>query len=365
MVDLDNVVAAFDPLRLRLARQLARMTKAEIAKRHGFNSSLLTQYERGTTRPSTANVAKLALALGVDAAYFMKERPLPTPGTAHFRSLRSSSKAERDRAVAEAFVLWDAITVMERHLQLPPVSFPQISLDEDSSIDDVESAAHAVRDAWDVPDGPVANVVRLLESHGAVVARLHFETRRLDAFSIELGDRPFVLLGDDKGDAARSRLDAAHELAHLVAHDDAEAGDGNVERQAHQFAAAFLMPADQIASELPARFDISRFIDLKHQWGVSIAALLYRARELSVMSDSVYRRAVTYMSSSGYRVHEPAPLFQHEAPVLLGRCLIALADVGITVEDIATELHLPPEIVVRLLDTTDERPRVTIDGGPS
>jgi len=55
------------------------------------------------------------------------------------------------------------------------------------------------------------------------------------------------VLASDKGDAAVSRFDAAHELGHLIMHHDAEPGDLYMERQADAFAAAFLMPAETIA----------------------------------------------------------------------------------------------------------------------
>lgn len=361
MSRLDAVAKAFDPERLRLARQLGKLTKTKVADDVGVSGSLITQYEKsGGTRPTPATIGKLALALGVDAEFFMKERPLPRPGEAHFRSLRSSSKAERAQALAGAFLLWDMLEVFQQHLRLPDVAVPRIAVDEGSGRDEIEAAAAAVRQEWDLPEGPVGHVVRHLEQHGIIVTRLMFDTHRLDAFSVELDDRPFVILGDDKGDAARSRLDAAHELGHLVMHDEMEPGDGMVEHQAQQFGAAFLMPEDQIRPLLPSRFDLRELIDLKHQWGVSIAALLYRSRELGVMGDSTYRRAVTYMASRGYRTNEPAPIGKLEAPVLVERCWDALLKAGWTVEDLAGQLHQPRERVEQFLRTGDIRTRITV-----
>ncbi len=361
MSRLDAVVRAFDPERLTVARQLNQLTKSELASAIDVTSSALSQYERGTSRPTGSTLAKLALKLGVHPEFFMKELPLPDAGEAHFRSLRSSTKAERAQAVAEAFLLWDMVRVFQQHVRLPAVEVPHLPLPESATRIDIESTALNVRAAWGLPDGPVGNVVRQLERHGVVVTRLAFASRRLDAFSIELGDRPFVILGADKGDAARSRLDAAHELGHLVIHDDVEPGDGIVERQAHQFAAAFLMPAEQVRQILPSRFDLTRLIDLKHQWGVSIAALLYRARELGVMTDAVYRRAVTFMSAQGYRVREPAPIGSPEHPVLLERCLDALREAGVGLDAIANAVRVPVDRVERLLAGGDLRQRIHVD----
>ncbi len=360
MTDLDAVAKAFDADRLQLARQSQRFTKTKLAEDIGVTSSVITQYERGTTRPTRATLAKLAFALRVDPRFFMKHQPLPLAGDAHFRSLRSSTKAERAQAVANVYLLWDVVQLIERHLRLPAVDIPRVPLDDAAEREEIEAAAQEVRVAWQLPDGPVGHVVRQLEQHGVIVTRLMLESHRLDAFSIELGPRPFVVLGRDKGDAARSRLDAAHELGHLVVHDEIEPGDGIVERQAHQFAASFLLPADQIGPLLRPNFDLGRLIELKHQWGVSIAALLFRSRELKVMTDATYRRAVTFMSARGYRTREPAPITRFEAPLLLERCRLALAELGLHLDDVAEQIRVPVERVAVFFEDDDERAPVSL-----
>ncbi len=118
-----------------------------------------------------------------------------------------------------------------------------------------------MRKDWGVPSGPISSVVGLLESHGVVVIRMTLESADVD-----------------KGDRARSRFDAAHELGHLVIHGAEFWGLTEVEKQAHGFAAAFLMPRDQIYRELPQRVDWPSLFQLKRRWQVSLAALLMRAR---------------------------------------------------------------------------------------
>ena len=53
-----------------------------------------------------------------------------------------------------------------------------------------------------------------------------------------------------------------------------------IETQAHQLAAAFLMPAEDIVMELPRRVDWPVLFELKRRWQVSLAALLMRAKTL-------------------------------------------------------------------------------------
>ena len=94
-------------------------------------------------------------------------------------------------------------------------------------------------------------MVSTLERHGIVCARYHAGTHAVDAFSVPFPDRPVIVLGDDKAKRDRERFSAAHELGHLVMHDPESAGTKIIEDQAHRFAAAFLMPADDIRGELP------------------------------------------------------------------------------------------------------------------
>lgn len=97
-----------------------------------------------------------------------------------------------------------------------------------------------------------------------------------------------------------------------------------MERAAHRFAAEFLTPAKAIAPELPRRVDWRRFAELKVRWGVSIAMLLRRARDLGFISDASYRRAMMELSRRGWRTAEPVDLGTPEQPELLGRAMSLL-----------------------------------------
>jgi len=195
--------------------------------------------------------------------------------------------------------------------------------------DEIESIAEQVRKDWEILPGPAPELVGLLESYGVVVMRLPLESADVDAFSLPFTDRPVVVLGSDKNDRARSRFDAAHELGHLVMHGEQFWGLPQVEKHAHQFAAAFLMPCEDIYTELPERADWPQLFNLKQKWQVSLAALLMRAKTLGRMTDANYLTAVKAASARGWRRFEPVPLGRPEEPHLLGRLMKSSVGTGL------------------------------------
>lgn len=346
-----SAVALFYPERLELARQAAGLRKNELAERIGVSPAAISQFEHGKANPSAATLAKIALSLGMSVDYFARDgRPLrqANAAAAFFRSLRSTRQRDRTLAAARAMFVWEVVYLLERHIELPDPAIPEFALGADADRDAIEEAAARVRTAWQLPPGPVAHVVRLLEARGAVVVRLRGLGREVDAFAC-LQRRPIIILWREKEDKARARFDAAHELGHLVLHAEAEPGNKILEAQADAFAAAFLMPREYIYDQLPRRVDFRRLLELKMRWGVSLGALLYRARTLGVISESAYRRAMARMSSEGWRQHEPGDLGAAETPTMLRTALELLQKRGVTLEMLAAEARLPGAAIAEMV----------------
>lgn len=309
----------FEPVRLRLARELMGWSQSELARQVRVTAAALSQFESGAARPSPQTLESLARLLRVPKAFF--ELPVVDTHEGFFRSLRRTAVADRRKARAIAFVAHDVASAAPVGY-LAKLSLPQIPAGSlEASAEDVERIAAELRTTWKISAGPVDNVVHVLESHGIVVIRLPLDTADVDAFSLPFEDRPVVVLGTDKNDRARSRFDAAHELGHLVMHGQRVWGLPEVEKQAHNFAAAFLMPAVDIQDELPGRADWAHLFELKRKWQVSLAALLLRAKTLGRMSENNYLTAVKALSARGWRRVEPVPLGNPEEPTRLIRLI--------------------------------------------
>lgn len=299
--------------RVRLARDLQNVSQSELANLVDVTPAAISQFESGDASPSERTLHRMAGALNMPVDFF--SLPMRETHEGFFRSLRKSSVAQRRRARALAHLVHDLGAQPSAAGVLHDVSLPRALVDTLNENDPaVAEAARTVRAAWGLSPGPVPNVVELLEGHGVLVLRLPLDAAEVDAFSLPFPDRPVVVLGADKGDRARSRFDAAHELGHLVMHGESVWGVKEVEKQAHKFAAEFLMPAEDIKSELPARADWTMLFALKQRWQVSIAALLMRAKDLGVMPPAAYTTAMKGVSARGWRRAEPIPLGRPEVP---------------------------------------------------
>jgi Zn-dependent peptidase ImmA (M78 family)/DNA-binding XRE family transcriptional regulator len=340
---LRSARAAFDGKRLAHARLSRGLRKKDLADLIGVTPSAVSQYEQGVSYPSASVVAELSLALSYPPKFFEQGRPRfeISHDECHFRRLRSTSKLERSRVLARAELLMELVDALERRgLKFPPVDLPEDLSSFADSPAHIEEVAVEVRRRWGLGIGPIDNMVRLLESKGCIVTRLRSESESVDAFSTWMAKRPLIVLNSEKGNVERSRYDAAHELAHLIFHHDAEPGSRRIEEQAHKLGAAFLMPSNAIRRELPQRFAWNKYFDLKKRWKVSLAALVRRARDLGVISEATYKRAMVQYSSNEWRKKgEPGDLKQPEQPVLIPRALSMIEErLGIDRLTIVNEL---------------------------
>ncbi len=358
------------PDRIRVARELRGLTQRDVVEKMGHTISppALSQIEAGKLRPSPATAERLAATLGVPLTFFSAQWPAGGQPVTYFRNLRATSVRERRRASAQALLLSDFVAALEHHVRIPEVSVPALHAARGAAREEIEDIAQQVRDVWNLGHEPVPHVVRSLERHGIVVARLTLGSSTVDAFSIRIGRRPLVLLTDDKSDNyVRSRFDASHELGHLVMHRGAEPGTKETEQQAHNFAAAFLLPEASAREELPRRLDApdwSRLAEMKRTWGVSIAALLFRARALRIISADTYQSAMRYMSFRGWRRQEPGDreMGAPEAPLLLERSVRrAEVEAGLSTESLVEAAHLPLSDMRDLLEAAvDDRPVIEL-----
>lgn len=359
----------FQGARLRLARRLRAMRQNELAEKVELTPAAISQYEKGTHDPSPEVVERLAIVLTCLPDFFFRPLLVPDSSAAFFRSLRSTPQAERDRAHSYTLILAEIAELLDEDVELPVPRVPRdLRTSPSDSAELVEEHASEVRRRFGIESGAVPHVVSLLEAKGVVVSAVGDFDRRLDAFSMWVGARPVAILCSAKGVAKRRRFDAAHELGHLVLHGHPDDGAWQ-EPQAHRFAAAMLMPADEIEPWLPRRSNQLELLEEGSEtWGVSMQALLYRARALGTLSDSSFTRAMRQMSAYGWRTDEPVEDGPEEAPAVLSAAVESLLASGGSIQGLAERLGVPKGRLCRMVAVPEERaaePRGKLERLPS
>jgi Zn-dependent peptidase ImmA (M78 family) len=194
-------------------------------------------------------------------------------------------------------------------------------------------------------------MVKLLESKGVGVFSLCEDTKNVDAFSCWRGERPFVFLNTFKS-TERSRFDAAHELGHLVMHADIDTPRGrDREHEANRFAAAFLIPEDDVLAQGLRNAGVDQVLAAKERWGVAAMALAHRLHDLGVTSDWTYAMTCRRLSELGYRRGEPdeSPPNEREASQVLEKAFSLLRSRGMGQSDVAAALRIHPADLQDLL----------------
>ncbi|GAA0904118.1 ImmA/IrrE family metallo-endopeptidase [Virgisporangium aurantiacum] len=160
-------------------------------------------------------------------------------------------------------------------------------------------------------------MVHLLEANGVRVFSLAPEYRDVDAFSFWEKGTPFVVLNTMKS-GERGRFDAAHELGHLVmhGHNGCSLWPKESEREANQFASAFLMPRMSVRSTVANNPTTDQILRAKQHWRVAALALVYRANDLGMFTEWNYRRCLIELGKLGYRMGEPGGIEREKSQVL-------------------------------------------------
>jgi Zn-dependent peptidase ImmA (M78 family) len=183
-----------------------------------------------------------------------------------------------------------------------------------NSLEDLEELAIEIRCELEHEDtGPIRNLTSAIERAGVCLVSIG-GLPGIDGLSSWVDGVPVIGVSPSvPGD--RLRLTLGHELAHLLFHSRRSA---STELEANRFAGALLFPAAEFDAAMPERPQLRDFIGLKSSWGVSVAALVYRAHELGYIDDARYRALQIQMSK--WHKSEPAS-FEPTFGTLLARLI--------------------------------------------
>ncbi len=333
------------PRMVTLVRESLGLTQLDLGEAAGLSQGYISKVESSLLPLTGENLLKVADALKCPVELLVDDTPVQGLEVTcmHHRRRHSKINASTKRRI-EALTHLTRVSVegLLRGIELVPDTELH-RLDLDLFDGDPAAAARAVRASWRVPTGPIHNVVEVLEAVGIIVVARSLVTNAQDAVSTwpRDGGRPPIMVVNLGLPADRQRFTTCHELAHLLLHTIPE---DDQEKQADIFAAEFLAPAEEIAPQLAGLTtrDFPRLIQLKAQWGMSIAALIRRAYDLDEISDRQYRQFQIRLNQLGWKQLEPgAP--PAETPSTLTRVMeVHLSQHGYTIDELAKTAGMLP-----------------------
>jgi Zn-dependent peptidase ImmA (M78 family) len=328
-------VGQFNYSRVDLARRRRGVTKLALAEAVDLSTRMLRKYEQGS-EPTELTIRRLAAALGFPIEFFYGDTlDEPQPEGVSFRSLSALTARQGQQALASGTLALALSDWIYDRFDLPAPDVP--GYDE---IDPV-TAADAVREKWGLGERPISNMIHLLEAHGIRVFSLAEECAEVDAFSFWRGSVPYVFLNTTKT-VEHSRMDAAHELGHLVLHAHGGPTGRQAEHEAHAFGAALLMPANSVVARIPRGASLQQIVDGKSYWQVSALNLARRIYNLGLITEWQYRSICIVLSKQG-KANEPQQIRTSETSQVLAKVFRALRDESIGTGNIAAELHIPED----------------------
>ena len=348
------MVGQFNRSMLSLARSAKGFTQSELAKAARVTQALISKLESGlTVDPSQETVEAIAKALHVPISFLVSdERPHGLPQF-HYRKRAKLGRKALDAIEAQMNIRRIHAARLFKSYELDIERFPAIDLVNLGWT--AQQAAQHMRGLWMLPRGPVDNLTEAVEANGAVVIQIEFGTNLLDAMSFRIPGLPPLIFMNKDMPGERYRFTLAHELAHLLLHNQPES-DENMESQADEFAGEFLMPAKEIRPYLvsPSLGSLAR---VKPYWKVSIKALCVQCIKLKIITPNQFTGLMVNYSKARYgKFGEPFPI-PLEKPSALGDAIsYHMRQLGYSVEEMASLLMMETDIFQETYSSAPSRP---------
>lgn len=347
--------------RMRQARKARGLTATALADLLGITRSLISLYELGKSSPQAELLAKIADKLNLPMSFFTLPLHKAKTKPVFFRSMAAATRLDRNRDESRLEWLGDILLPYLRQY----VTFPMVNLPSDIIVDnpldlngyDIENIANGVRKYWGLGQGPILNVLSVLEHNGVIIVQTDLKAN-IQEFSNVYDGNPLIFLGTNSDSATKLRSYAAHELGHFILHSNvtqAQLDDQQIfkliEDQAAHFAGAFLIPADSFVSEfvLPS---LNSFVTIKSKWLAPIGLLIKRTAQLKFVDKDQEQKLWVSYCRKGWRKREALDeLIAMEKPVLLSKAINMIIKEGIkSTDQIIAEIPLSNRDIEELLN---------------
>ncbi|HNH81475.1 MAG TPA: XRE family transcriptional regulator [Acidobacteriota bacterium] len=341
--------------RLHLARKSHGLSLRDLAAKTSniVSAQAIGKYENGLMMPSSEVLGALCQALDVSESYLLNSETIQFEG-AEFRKHSQVSKKELAKLRATVlnhvsrYLEIETILRIDSSICKLPTGFPE----RIQTLEAADNAAKELRRVWQLGNQPISNFPEILEERGIKLLLLDLPSK-VSGMTMKIqrvnGGTVLVIVLNATHSGERQRFSGGHELGHNVL---ALAGLPDEEKPCHRFAGAFWAPADTLYREVGERrqqISFDELFALKKLFGLSIQALIYRMKDLGIISDGLFTDLFVDLSKRGWRKEEPKPVPRLESNRFNRLCLRAVAEGAISPSKGAELLDVSIEQVENLL----------------
>ncbi len=292
--------------KLKTARSLTglstRAVAAGLARRFPISHATVANYEAGRFVPPLDVLAALAELYDRPLNWFLETGKSLTG--VRYRNLKSRVRiSDLHQYEAEVQRWIDAYVALERRLGQPLRPTTNIIPPREDVLP--EQLSLAVRGQLGIPETePIPSTVDVLERFGIRVLENPTDLK-IDGMAAKYGDEYIVVLNPTVSND-RTRLNAAHELAHILLGDcDADDAESKgAEQKAFEFASHFLLPNNQLKRAFEGK-SMVRLIQFKERFGISLAAMIYRADKQGFITKPEAKMLWIEFARRGWKTNEP------------------------------------------------------------
>jgi Zn-dependent peptidase ImmA (M78 family)/DNA-binding XRE family transcriptional regulator len=281
------------PERLKAARKMNGFSLQDLsdAIHNQINKQALNRLETGDANPDSETLSLLCKALNVTTDYFFRQSNVILDDI-RFRKLKKLPVKEQEKVTAQT------VEFLERYLELEDllgidnaIKFKPKSY-KVTSPKDIELAAQKIRRDWKLGEDPLPNIVEMLEENNVKVYSLDVD-KSFSGMSTIIQDKIAVIVFNHNKEIpiVRQRFTLLHELGHLYL-DLSNFDDKQCVKMCDLFAGAMLLPEikiKQYLGEKRSQIIMKELYLIGEQYGISLAAIMYRAVNLGIISPSYHK----------------------------------------------------------------------------
>lgn len=328
---------------LKYYRLKNALSKKELAERVHITPMAITYYENGDRKPGMDIMKLLAIELGVKVSDFLAIRN----NNLVFRH-GEFRKQTTLPATKQEYVYESVEEYLNRFMTVVEILGGEVLPDAPkihtlSLSDNDEKNASALRAHLGLAsDGPVDNLIGILENKGILVVPIDITNSRFSGMNGLVSERPYIVINPAMT-TERNRSTIVHELAHLMFMWPDGMDEKEIESKATAISGSFLFPETDVCRELGIRRNsIGNDMYLTAvEYGISMMLLVTRGKQCKVISEQVAKKFYINASSIGWRTCEPTRMEPEKLSLFKQLVYRAISESEISIQRGAELLKIP------------------------